>query len=140
METDSMEEDFVRILREDEGLFGLIAGRVYADYAKQGTDYPYLVLTWVGEDGSPHMTGAGRLAKSRGQIDIYAKDTDTRKKVFAKLRALLDGWTQKYYGDTLFERMDFENKIDSIEEPESGEETNDFRRTVLFGVWFQRSV
>lgn len=137
---DTMEEDFGAYLLGHNKIRNVVSDRIYADVANQDTEYPYAVVSWVGEDGSHHLSGAGEMVRERLQIDLYAKTTDSRTATFKAFRAALDGVVQKTFGNTKFSSITLQNRIDGMEQVEDGTEQGDFRRTLLFDVWYSRAV
>lgn len=145
---DSMEQDLAAYLIQHPKITARISTvvegkrtvRLYSDVAPQKVEYPFAVTAWVGEDGSHHMRAAGSCIRQRLQIDIYAKDTDGRAAAGKAFRYALDGMVQKTLGDTSFSNIRLQNVLDGSEPPGNGTEDPDFRRTMLFDVWYHRDV
>jgi hypothetical protein len=114
----------------------LVTNRIYAGYAPQNADPPYIVVTRV--SGQPLNTLAGPNShgdhETRLQIDAIATDYGQCKAIADAIRAALSGWSDA--GARITSCL-LDNEQDDTEPPDDGSEVVWSRVIQDYIVWYQ---
>lgn len=62
----------VAFLKGDSGVTDICNGRIFYGVAKQGTPFPYLIYSSVGEDDINSNSGPGSTTQARVQVTVYS--------------------------------------------------------------------
>lgn len=70
-----MISDFRDYLRDSAPLNNLVGGRFEYGYARQGTEYPYIILNVIDDQPVYTLTGEADISRITIQVDCWAQDT-----------------------------------------------------------------
>jgi len=131
-----VENGLYQLLRDDDGVSALIAGRIFASSLPKVPKLPavvYQVVVTTDDDYS--FEGANRFRRKRFQFDSYAEKYDDARQLSDTVRDVLKSFsgTLSDEDSTLVNGCKVAGEMDLPEEPGSG--TFVHRRTLEVDVW-----
>ena len=90
-------------LKNNAGVSSIVAARVYPQKAVQGVVLPCVVYSRIGtSDRGLHHGGTTETARSRFQIDCWAKSPTKALELAEAVVACLHGWRGTQSGEAIF--------------------------------------
>lgn len=121
------------------GVTDLVSTRIYPLVAPQNASLPLVVVNRIGEIHEHHTTAAAGIARASMQIDCWAATLDAAVAVGDAVRAALDGWSGTS-ASIVVRSVTLNDRDESMEPPQDGEEFGDYRSRLDFTCWYQVSV
>lgn len=119
-----IDADMIAFLLSRPAIASLVGNRIEKLKAAQGTPFPRIVLTQVGQESLGHLTGRGHHGAGTWQIDCQARSAAAAVELAAAVAAALDG-----YIGTLGSRqaaVELVNVVDDYD-PDDGADSGTYR-------------
>lgn len=115
------------------------AFRLFPDFARGGTAFPYATYQISGTEPAQHLEGSSELYGITMEYDIWGTSKSSVRSVAKALRNLLDGFLG-VMGDFDIRGSRLENEFDRFENPTQGDDIGTFNRVITFEIWYNRPI
>ena len=138
--------DFRDYLRDSDTLNRKVLGRFEYGYARQGTEYPYIVLSEIDDQPVYHVAGESDISRLTIQVDCWARDEGDMPSGKRQAREIADAVRNRvsgYRGDMGDSRVRSVTMIRNTpldEPPQDGSHYRRHRVSMDFDILYYRLV